>query len=95
MGGIAVGAILVIVAVDAGAISIVDEDAINVNEAGVNSVVDEDAIGVKEAGTISVVDEDAISVKEMGAISIVDEDTPPELIAGARVEGRKTPHLLR
>ena len=63
--------------------------------AGAISVVDEDAIGVDEAGAISVVDKDAIGVDEADAISVVDEDSTPELIAGARVKGRKTPHLLR
>ena len=53
------------------------------------------AIDVDEAGAIFVVDEDAIGVDEAGAISIVDEDSTPKLIAGARDEGRKTPHLLR
>ena len=76
-------------------ISVVDEDAISVDEAGAIFIVDEDAIGVDEAGAISVVDEDAIGVDEAGAISVVDEDATPDRLAGARVEGRKTPHLLR
>ena len=76
------------------AISKVD-DAIGADEAGVISVVDEDAIGVDEAGAISVVDEDAIGVDEAGAISVVDDDSTPDLLAGARVDGQKTPHLLR
>ena len=50
---------------------------------------------VVNAGVISVVDEDAIGVDEAGAISVVDEDATPELIADTRVEGRKTPHLLK
>ena len=53
------------------------------------------AIDVDEAGVISVVDEDAFGVDEAGAISVVDEDATPDRLAGARVEGRKTPHLLR
>ena len=69
-------------------------DAISVVDGGAICVV-EDAIGIDEAGAISLVDEDAIGVDEAGAISVVDEDSTPELIAGARVKGRKTPHLLR
>ena len=80
---------------EAGTISVVNEDAIGVDEAGAISVVDEDAIGVDEAGVISVVDEDAIGVGEAGEISVVDEDSTPEPSAGAKVEGQKTPHLLR
>ena len=76
-------------------ISLVDEDVIRVDVAGAMSVVVEDAISVDEAGAIYVVDEEAIGVDEAGAISVVDEDSTPEFLAGARVEGRKTPHLLR
>ena len=78
---------------DVDAISKVD-GAIDVDEAGAILVVDEDVIGIDEAGAISVVNEDAIGVDEAGAISVVDEDATPVAIAGARVEGRKTPNLL-
>ena len=79
MVGIVAGLISMVVVVSIGAFFVVDEDAIRVDEAGVISIVDEDVIGVDEAD----------------ALSIVNEDATPELIAGARVEGRKTPHLLR
>ena len=52
---------------------------------------------VSKAGAeaIVVVGEDTIGVDEAGAVSIVDEDATPDRLVGARVEGRKTPHLLR
>ena len=63
--------------------------------ADATSVVDEGTVGVDEAGAVSVVDEDAIGVDVAGAVFVVDEDATPDRLAGARVEGRKTPHLLR
>ena len=76
------------------AISKVD-GTIDVGDDRLTSVVDGDAIGVEEAGAISVVDEDTIGVDEAGAVSVVDENATPDRLAGARVEGQKTPHLLR
>ena len=58
------------------------------------SVVDEGTIGVDEADAIAVVGEGTIGVDEADAISVVDEDSTPDRLAGTRVEGRKTPHLL-
>ena len=58
------------------------------------SVVGVDAIFIID-GVISAVDEDAIRDEEVGAISVVHENATPDRLAGARVEGRKTPHLLR
>ena len=51
---------------------------------------------VSKAGVeaIAVVDEDMIGVDEVDPIAVVDEDSTPDRLAGARVEGRKTPHLL-
>ena len=68
--------------VDGGAVGGIAADVISV-------------VVVVEADAISIVDEDAISIDEARAISVVDEDSTPELLVGARVEGRKILHLLR
>ena len=67
------------------------------SKAGADAIfmVDEGSIGVDAAGAISVVDGGTIGVDEAGAISVVDEDATPDRLVGARVEGQKTPHLLR
>ena len=58
------------------------------------SVVDEGTIGVDEVDPIIIVDEVTIGVDEVDPIVVVDEVSTPERLAGARVEGRKTPYLL-
>ena len=73
------------------AIIVVGEDTISVNEA---DAIDEDTIRVDEADAIAVVDEDTIGVDEVDPIAVVDEVSTPDRLAGARVEGRKTPYLL-
>ena len=62
-----------------------------------NSSYCESFFAASKAGAevISVVDEGTIEVGEADVISVVDEDATPDRLAGARVEGRKTPHLLR
>ena len=75
-------------------IVVVDEGTIRVDEVDAIAVVDEGAIRVDEADAIAVVDEGMIGVDEADAIAVVDEDLTPDCLAGARVEGRKTPHLL-
>ena len=76
------------------AISVVDESRIEVDEADAIAVVDEGTIGVDEADAIAVVDEGTIGVDEADAIAVADEGSTSDRLAGARVEGRKTPHLL-
>ena len=85
----------------ASAIAVVDEDTIGVGEVDPIATVDEDTIGVDEVDPIAAVDEDMIGVDEVDSIAAVDEDTigvddvsTPTRLAGARVEGRKTPYLL-
>ena len=75
-------------------IAVVDGDTIRVDEVDPIAVVDEDTIGVDEVDPIAVVDEDTIGFDEVDLISVVDDVSTPDRLAGARVEGRKTPHLL-
>ena len=67
-----------------------------VSKAGAEAivVVGEDTIGVDEVDPIAVVDEGTIGVDEVDPIVVVDEVSTPDRLAGARVEGRKTPYLL-
>ena len=70
-----------------GAIAIVDEDAIGVDEVDPIAADDEGTIRVDEADPIAVVDEGTIGVDEVDPIVIVDQVSTPDRLAGARVEG--------